>query len=91
MIQMASTESFSWCVHDEAGLHARPAANLARFAGTLAADIKVSSGEKCADAKSMLAVMAMGVKTGGEVVFEVSGDTAAEDCTALKSYCEANL
>lgn len=88
---MASSETFTCAVHDDAGLHARPAANLARFAGGLDSAVQLSGNGKTVDAKSMIMVMSLGVKAGERVSFEVIGDNAADDRARLEGYCAQNL
>lgn len=86
-------KSFAYTITDPVGLHARPAANLARFAATCASAVRVKKrdAEKDADAKSMLAVMTLGVRTGDVAVFSVEGDAEAEDAIKLQEFCAAEL
>lgn len=86
-------QTFEYAVTDPVGLHARPAANLARAAANLASAVQVSNREtgKSADAKSMLAVMTLGIRTGDVAVFSITGETEVPDAQALKSFCEAEL
>ena len=88
---MASYETFVCEVRDDAGLHARPAANLARFAGELESTIRLSGNGKTVDAKSMIMVMSLGIKSGETVSFEVLGDNAEDDRALLENYCSQNL
>ncbi|WP_102338006.1 HPr family phosphocarrier protein [Collinsella provencensis] len=84
---------FEYTITDPVGLHARPAANLSRMAASLESDVRVkkSGGEKDADAKSMLAVMSLGVRSGDIAVFTVSGEREGQDATALREFCNAEL
>ncbi len=84
---------FEYVVTDPAGLHARPAANLVRFAGGLASAVKLgrAGAGKTANAKSVLNVLALAVKTGDTVRFEVEGDAEEQDAQSLLEYCEKEL
>lgn len=84
---------FEYTVTDPVGLHARPAANLSRMAASLESDVRVKKAgeEKDADAKSMLAVMTLGVRSGDTAVFTVSGDHEEQDAEALREFCGAEL
>ncbi|MGO3796899.1 MAG: dihydroxyacetone kinase phosphoryl donor subunit DhaM [Pauljensenia sp.] len=72
-------------VGDPAGLHARPAAQLARLAGGFDAEITVNG----ADAGSVLEVMALGVRHGDRVHLTATGPEAHEALTALVDLLES--
>lgn len=84
-------KTFTYTVTDPVGLHARPAANLSRFASSLASSVQVAAHGKCVDASSMISVMTLGVRSGDEVTFDVSGTTEDDDCLALRDFCVAEL
>lgn len=63
---------------NEVGLHARPAALLARTVSDLDAEVTVRFGESHADARSVLALMALGTQGGDVVEVLASGPQAAE-------------
>ncbi|QPK81967.1 PTS-dependent dihydroxyacetone kinase phosphotransferase subunit DhaM [Schaalia sp. ZJ405] len=71
-------------VADPVGLHARPAALLARQAAGFDAEITVNG----ADAASVLEVMALGVKQGETVHLVATGPDAAEAIVALVELLE---
>jgi phosphoenolpyruvate-protein phosphotransferase len=60
------------------GLHARPAALLARRAKSFAAQISLTAHGRIADARSVVAIMALGVRHGDEVILRAEGDEAAQ-------------
>lgn len=66
-------------VVDAVGIHARPAAELAKLAGTFDADIRIRG----VDAKSVLQVMTLGVRFGETVELEASGPQAHQAVDAL--------
>jgi phosphotransferase system HPr (HPr) family protein len=75
-------------------LHARPAGQVAQTAGRhQATTIELVSGGRRADARSVLAVMALGAVTGGEVRVIVAGPdatTVADDIVGLLERPEAD-
>jgi phosphotransferase system HPr (HPr) family protein len=64
-------------------LHARPAADFVRTALRHAATIEVQSGERSADAKSLLAVLALGAKRGSRLLLRAEGEDAPVALDAL--------
>jgi phosphocarrier protein HPr len=55
-------------------LHARPAAHFVRTALGFRSRIEVSAGERAADAKSLLSVLALGAKAGTTLRLRADGD-----------------
>ncbi len=74
-------------------LHARPAGQLARLAGRhKETTIQLVAGAKNANARGVLAVMAMGAVTGTEVTVTVTGPDAeavADEATDILTAAEA--
>jgi phosphocarrier protein FPr/phosphocarrier protein len=68
--------------HDH-GIHARPAALIANFAKTAAADITVVARERKANAKSAVALMSLGAQRGDELTLVASGAGAREAVAEL--------
>jgi phosphotransferase system HPr (HPr) family protein len=60
----------------DAGLHARPAAELARLARAQAGGIRIHAGGATVDAASVLALMNLALERGDEVVLEADGPAA---------------
>jgi multiphosphoryl transfer protein len=73
------------------GLHARPAALLAQAAKALATEISILAHGKTANARSVTAVMALGVRHGEEVTFSASGPEAGHAIEQLNAALEAAL
>src|SRR3954471_9702757 len=71
-------------------LHARPAANFVRTAMAFNSQITVAAGDREADAKSLLAVLALGAKRGSTLRLTADGDDADRAVGALCG-CVANL
>ena len=73
------------------GLHARPAAVLAREAKQFASEIAVVSGSRKVDAKNVLALMDAGVNGGAEITVECIGADEEEALKALILAIESGL
>jgi phosphotransferase system HPr (HPr) family protein len=71
-------------------LHARPAADFVRAALGFQSQIIVASNGREADAKSLLAVLALGAKAGTELRLRAEGGDAAPAVEALAG-CVAGL
>jgi phosphotransferase system HPr (HPr) family protein len=67
-------------------LHARPAAQVVRIAAGYDATIMVGLNGREADAKSLLAVMALGATGGTELRVSASGDDAVVALGAMCAY-----
>ena len=61
---------------DGVDLHARPAAQFVRTAMSFESTIAVAAGDREADAKSLLAVLALGAKGGSALRLRADGDDA---------------
>lgn len=84
-------KSFNYTITDEIGLHARPAGLLAKEARLFASQITLRHGEKSADAKKLMALMGLCVKTGAQVSIAVEGDDEAEAIVKLEEFFKENL
>lgn len=73
-------KTFAYTITDETGIHARPAGELVKAAREFQSEIILESNGKKADARKIMAVMAMGVKNGQTVTVSISG--ADEDAAA---------
>jgi multiphosphoryl transfer protein len=69
--------------HDH-GIHARPAALIANFAKTSAAEISIVARDRKANAKSAVALMSLGAQRGDELTLIASGPDAAKAVAELK-------
>jgi phosphocarrier protein FPr/phosphocarrier protein len=65
------------------GLHARPAALLARRAKAFTAPIVLAAHGRTADARSVVAIMALGVRHGDELTVQSSGEAAEQAIDAI--------
>jgi phosphotransferase system HPr (HPr) family protein len=64
-------------------LHARPAADFVRCAMGFESSIRVAAGDREADAKSLLAVLALGAKGGSDLRLSADGEDAAVALDAI--------
>lgn len=75
---------------DGVDLHARPAAHFVRTALGFRSRIEVSAGERAADAKSLLSVLALGARSGTLLRLRADGEDAPLALEALRA-CVAGL
>ena len=73
------------------GLHARPAALLARRAKSFGAQISLAAHGRIADARSVVAIMALGVRHGDEVILRAEGNEAVQALDAVLAGLEEAL
>lgn len=66
-------KQFSAKIIDPIGLHARPASELVKIASSFQSSVRISSKGKEGNAKSIMNVMALGIKQGDEIIIEVDG------------------
>ena len=84
----ASSEGLVVTLPGDVDLHARPAADFVRTAMGFTASIKVAAGEREADAKSLLSVLALGAKGGTEIRLTANGEDAEAGLDALRECVE---
>jgi phosphocarrier protein FPr/phosphocarrier protein len=89
--QRTVTERYTATVQLRHGLHARPAALLAQAAKALASEVSILAHGRAANARSVTAVMALGVRHGEEVTFTASGPDAGHAIQQLNAALEAAL
>lgn len=84
-------KEFKYTIKDELGIHARPAGLLVKAAAAYPCRITITAGEKSADAKRILTVMALGVKCGAEVSISAEGEQEEAAIEAMQKFMEENL
>ncbi|MFD2421079.1 dihydroxyacetone kinase phosphoryl donor subunit DhaM [Amycolatopsis pigmentata] len=84
-------ESVELVLANEDGLHARPAALLARSLTGIDAEVTVSLGEQRADAHSMMSLMSLGARAGDTITVHAHGAQAAQALRAVKELAERNF
>lgn len=78
-------------IKNPSGLHLRPAGVLSQTAMKFKSDIVIEYGEKRIVAKSVLNVMAAGIKSGTEVNLIVEGEDEEEAMKTLVDAIESGL
>ena len=82
-------------VRNPSGLHARPAALFVQAVSRFSADLRVANlnrdPDKLAPARSLLAVLALGVARGHTIRVEADGADADEALDALRALVESGL
>ena len=81
----------SFAVALRQGLHARPAARLAQRLRSFAAAVSMSANGRSADARSVVAIMALGARHGDELRVRASGADAAPAVDALVAALDEAL
>lgn len=66
-------KSFKAKIIDPIGLHARPASELTKVASMFTSDVKIITNGREGNAKSIMNIMALGIKKDDEITIEVSG------------------
>ena len=84
-------KSFEYTITDPVGIHARPAGNLAKEAKQYESVITITKDGKSAEAKKLMALMALGVKQGDTVTVTAEGADEEAAAAALKEFFENNL
>ena len=78
-------------LNNEVGLHARPAALLARSLAGLDAKVRIELGDSEADAASVLSVMGLGARKGDRVVLRGSGPDAQRAVRQIVELAQRNF
>ncbi|RZQ62417.1 HPr family phosphocarrier protein [Amycolatopsis suaedae] len=74
------------------GLHARPAAVVAKTAGEQEVKVRISAGDRPAvDAGSLISILALGVSGGDTVTIEAEGPGAEEALEAVAAVLTTDL
>lgn len=86
-------KQFTYTITDPVGIHARPAGLLAKAAKAMDSTVTVSKadGSKSAEAKKLMALMGMGIKTGETVTVTVEGGNEEANAAAMEQFFKENL
>lgn len=71
-------------VHNQSGLHARPAALFVQTAAKFKSNIQIGKDNRFVSAKSILGVLSLGVRSGEDIALEIAGDDEQEAAQALR-------
>jgi phosphotransferase system HPr (HPr) family protein len=83
-VVQASSDAIRVRLPERVDLHARPAADFVRTAMGFSASITVGAGDRQADAKSLLSVLALGAKAGTELRLAATGEDAGAALAAMR-------
>ena len=83
--------TFQYTLTEPHGLHARPAAMLAKAAAAFASQITVSTPTGTADGKRLMALMKLGASHGTVLTFRVEGPDETEAAESLQSFLRERL
>ena len=70
-------------ITNETGLHARPASIFVNMAAKFKSELMVEKGEKQVNAKSILAVLSLGISKGTEITISAQGPDEEEAVSKL--------
>ena len=73
------------------GLDARPIALLVQEASQYSSSIYIEVDQKQVNAKSIMAVMSLGVKKGNEVIITAEGEDEEDAIAEIQKVLEENL
>jgi PTS hybrid protein len=88
VVEQDGGDTLELTLSNDVGLHARPAALLARSIVGLDAAVTVRLGEETADARSVLALMSLGARQGDRVEIRAAGEQAAEALQRVRDLVE---
>lgn len=84
-------KTFEYTIKDELGIHARPAGILVKEAKNYESKIKITKGQKTAEATRLMAIMGMAVKNGDTVTVSIEGPDEDQAFEGIKAFFESNL
>ena len=73
------------------GIHARPAARIGEAARSFEAEVHLLNGDKRGDARSTVALLALGTKFGDEVIVQARGDDAEPALAAVVALLATDM
>jgi phosphocarrier protein len=79
-------KTFVYNLEDPLGIHARPAGLLAKEAAKYKSTVTIIHGEKKADTRRLIALMALGLKGGDTITVQAEGPDEAEAADGIRTY-----
>ncbi len=76
---------------NRSGLHVLPAARLVKLAGGYRATIEIVHGDRKANAKDLMGVMALGAECGASLTVTAAGSDAAQALAGIRSLVAKNF
>ena len=84
-------KSFEYVIKDPVGMHAGPAAVLAKLVKESMTDVIITANGKSVDASQLMLVMGMGIKMGTKINVTIEGVKEEEAEEKLKEFFESRL
>lgn len=84
-------KSATYTVNNKMGIHARPAADIAKIVGKHHSEVILQAGAKKANGKSVLMITTLGAKKGTEVSLTVTGEDEEEVFALLDEMFSNNF
>jgi len=85
-------KQFAYTITDPVGIHARPAGLLAKAAKSLDSTVTISKTDgKSAEARKLMAVMGLGIKTGETVTVTIEGGDEETNIATMEKFFKENL
>ncbi|MFZ1399519.1 MAG: phosphoenolpyruvate--protein phosphotransferase [Candidatus Promineifilaceae bacterium] len=84
-------KQLNFVIENATGLHARPAKVFVKTAKKFKSNIRIAHGEKSVNAKSLIAVLGLGVKHGGQIQVELDGEDEELAAEALQTAVATGL
>lgn len=88
---MSASVTATVTVPGENGLHLVPCSLIAQSASSYACQIRISKGEKNADAKNIFDLMTLAAGQGAELLLEAAGEKADEAVQCLVQLFESGF
>ncbi len=70
------------------GLHARPATLFVQLANKFSSSVRIKSGKDSVDAKSIIAILSLGINKGRKISIEAEGEDAKEVLAGLGAFLQ---
>ncbi|WAM08913.1 HPr family phosphocarrier protein [Mycoplasmopsis cynos] len=81
-------KEFTYKIIDPIGLHARPTSLVTAIAAKYKSDAKLSYNGREGNLKSIMNIMALGIKYGSIITIKTSGEDEQESIDAIKKALE---
>jgi len=78
--------SFMYTIKNPVGLHARHAGLLVKETGRYLSEVTVAKNNRCANGKSVLSLMGLGVKQGDIIAVSLEGPDEDDAAAQLKAF-----
>ncbi len=84
-------KNFEYIIKDELGIHARPAGLLVKLVKNFQSSVLIASKGASADARKLMAVMALGITKGAQVTVTAEGEDEEAVIKEIEKFFRENL